>query len=30
VLTVIATVALMLVAGRLAGKLPRGALPWQV
>ena len=30
VLTVIATILLMLLAGRLAGRLPRGALPWQV
>lgn len=30
VLTVIATICLMIVAGRLAGRLPRGALPWQV
>lgn len=30
VLTVIATVILMLLAGRLATRLPRGALPWQV
>jgi iron(III) transport system permease protein len=29
-LTVVATLVLMLLAGRLAGKLPRGALPWQV
>jgi hypothetical protein len=29
-LTVMATLALMLLAGRVAGKLPRGALPWQV
>jgi iron(III) transport system permease protein len=29
-LTVVATVGLMLLAGRLAGRLPRGALPWQV
>jgi iron(III) transport system permease protein len=30
VLTVAATIALMLLAGRLARRLPRGALPWQV
>jgi iron(III) transport system permease protein len=30
VLTVVATILLMLIAGRLAGRLPRGALPWQV
>jgi len=30
VLTVLATLVLMLLAGRLAGRLPRGALPWQV
>jgi iron(III) transport system permease protein len=29
-LTVAATLLLMLLAGRLAGRLPRGALPWQV
>ncbi len=29
-LTVMATLVLMLLAGRVAGKLPRGALPWQV
>ena len=30
VLTVLATLILMLLAGRLAERLPRGALPWQV
>ncbi|HEX3499806.1 MAG TPA: iron ABC transporter permease [Stellaceae bacterium] len=30
VLTVMATLLLMLLAGRLADRLPRGALPWQV
>jgi iron(III) transport system permease protein len=30
VLTVLATLTLMLLAGRFAGNLPRGALPWQV
>src|SRR5258708_6296432 len=29
-LTVVATLVIMLLAGRLAAKLPRGALPWQV
>jgi hypothetical protein len=29
-LTVVATLLLMLLAGRLADRLPRGALPWQV
>lgn len=29
-LTVVATLSLMLLAGRLADRLPRGALPWQV